>query len=242
MRWTGGHAMDKAHRSDWVSAWLTPLQANVLESFFATAAGQQFYLSGGTALAAFHLHHRASVDLDLFTLDDLALREADILLPQLAASMNCRLGAMRRTEHYREVFLEPESGDPLKIDLVRDFGPQYGEHARFGQVIVDSIENIGANKLTAILSRTEPKDFVDLYFILQAGYEFDELLAKAQTKDLGMHPFYLAGSLRQVRNFRRLPATTPPLTLLELQHFILALADRSLDQSAPPDHNSTIAN
>ena len=78
--------------------------------------------------------------------------------------------------------------------------------SRLGQVIVDSIENIGANKLTAILGRTEPKDFVDLYFILRAGYSFDDLLAKAQTKDLGLHPFYLAGSLRQVRNFRRLPA------------------------------------
>ena len=111
----------RRHRSDWVSAWLTPLQASVLESFFAATDGQQFYLTGGTALAAFHLHHRASVDLDLFTLDDLALREADILLPQLAASMNCRLGAMRRTEHYREVFLEPESGDPLKIDLAARF-------------------------------------------------------------------------------------------------------------------------
>ena len=78
MRWTGGHAMDKVQRSDWVSGWLTPLQASVIESFFATAAGQQFYLTGGTALAAFHLHHRTSIDLDLFTLDDLALREADI--------------------------------------------------------------------------------------------------------------------------------------------------------------------
>ena len=236
MRWTGGHAMDKARSSDLVSAWLTPLQASVLESFFATAAGQQFYLTGGTALAAFHLHHRGSVDLDLFTLDDLALREADILLPQLAASMNCRLGAMRRTEHYREVFLEPETGDPLKIDMVRDFGPQYGEHIRLGQVIVDSIENIGANKLTAILGRTEPKDFVDLYFILRAGYSFDDLLAKAQTKDLGLHPFYLAGSLRQVRNFRRLPATTPPLTLSELQYDMLVLADRLLDQEQPNDN------
>jgi hypothetical protein len=225
--------MHNAHRSDLASPWLTPLQASVLERFFAAEAGEPFFLTGGTALAAFHLHHRVSVDLDLFTLDDLALREADVLIPQLAADMGCRLGAMRRTQHYREVFLEPEIGDPLKIDLVRDFGPQYGEHLRVDRVIVDSIENIGVNKITAILGRTEPKDFVDLYFILQVGYDFDDLLAKAQTKDLGLHPFYLAGSLRQVRNFRRLPATTPPLTLPELQQFILALADRLLDRSTP---------
>jgi hypothetical protein len=233
MRWTGGHTMARAYHSDWVSDWLTPLQASVLESVFAAAAGQQFYLTGGTALAAFYLHHRVSIDLDLFTLDDLALREADVLIPQLAADLGCRLGSVRRTEHFREIFIEPAIGDPLKIDLVRDFGPQYGEHARFDQIIVDSIENIGANKLTAILGRTEPKDFVDLCFILRAGYSFDDLLAKAQTKDLGLHPFYLAGSLRQVRNFRRLPVTTPPLTLSELQSDMLRLADRLLDQERP---------
>lgn len=225
--------MANQSHSTLTSPWLTPLQATVLERFFATEVGQQFYLTGGTALAAFHLHHRMSIDLDLFTLDDLALREADFLLPKLAADAGCRLGSARRTEHYREVFFEPPAADPLKIDLVRDFGPQYGEHLRVNQVIVDSIENIGANKLTAILGRTEPKDFVDLYFILRAGYDFDDLVAKAQTKDLGLHPFYLAGSLRQVRNFRRLPVTAPPLTTSELQQFILALADQLLDQVAP---------
>jgi hypothetical protein len=33
-------------------------------------------------------------------------------------------------------------------------------------VIVDALENIGANKITAIFGRTDAKDFVDLYFIL----------------------------------------------------------------------------
>ncbi|MGQ9489466.1 MAG: nucleotidyl transferase AbiEii/AbiGii toxin family protein [Anaerolineae bacterium] len=104
-------------------------------------------------------------------------------------------------------------------------------------LVVDSIENIGANKLTAILSRTEPKDFVDLYFILKAGYDFDDLFVKAQAKDLGMHPFDLAGSLRQVRNFRRLPAVIPPLPLFELQQFILSLADELLDRATPPTND-----
>lgn len=67
--------------SDLASPWLSPLQASILKRFFATEAGQHFFFTGGTALAAFHLHHRVSVDLDLFTLNDLALREADVLIP-----------------------------------------------------------------------------------------------------------------------------------------------------------------
>ncbi|MBN1976523.1 MAG: nucleotidyl transferase AbiEii/AbiGii toxin family protein [Anaerolineae bacterium] len=194
-----------------------------------------FFLTGGTALAAYYLHHRLSIDLDLFTLGDLALREAAVLVPQLASDLGCRIGRARETEHFRQFLLEPEGTRPLQIDLVRDFGPQYGQHKRYGEVIVDSIENIGANKLTAILGRTEPKDFVDLYFILHSGHNFDDLLEKAQGKDLGLQPFFLAGALRQVLHFQHLPTTTPPLALPELQAFITALSNQLLDRLQPPE-------
>jgi predicted nucleotidyltransferase component of viral defense system len=214
--------------------WLTPLQEDFLIHFFATEASQRFFLTGGTALSAFHLHHRRSVDLDLFTLDDLALYETDNLVPQLASELGCEIGRARRSEHFRQFLLDSKTAEPLQVDLVREFGPQYGEHHKVGNVIVDSVENIGANKITAILGRSEPKDFVDLYFILQAGYNFDDLLAKAQEKDLGLQPFFLAGSLLQVKKFRFLPTTTPPLSLAELQAFIVRLAEQLIDQSKPP--------
>lgn len=112
--------------------WLTPLQAAFLNGFFAAEASQRFFLTGGTSLAAFHLHHRHSVDLDLFTLDDLALSETDILIPKLATELGCRIGRARRTEHFRQFLLEPAHDQTLQIDLVRDFGPQYGTAKRFG--------------------------------------------------------------------------------------------------------------
>jgi predicted nucleotidyltransferase component of viral defense system len=214
---------------------LSTLQREFLKRFFATAIGPHFYLTGGTVLAAFHLRHRLSVDLDLFTLDDLALREANALVPRLAQELGCHIGQSRRTENFIQFLLEPQTGEPLQVDLVRDFGPQYGERIEIDGVIVDSIENIGANKLTAILGRVEPKDFVDLYFILQAGYDFNDLLAKAQAKDLGMQPFFMAGALLQVRKLHHLPATTPSLTRSELEEFIIPLADELFDRSTPPE-------
>jgi hypothetical protein len=217
---------------------LTPLQASFLNRFFASDVGPLFFLTGGTALTAYYLHHRLSVDLDLFTLDDLALREAAVLIPQLATDLGCRIGRARETEHFRQFLLEPEAAPPLQIDLVREFGPQYGQHKRYGDVIVDSVENIGANKLTAILGRSEPKDFVDLYFLLHAGCSFDDLLEMAQEKDLGLQPFFLAGALRQVLHFQHLPTTTPPLALSDLQAFIIALSDQLLDRLQPPNQTA----
>jgi hypothetical protein len=45
---------------------LTPLQRDFLFRFFAQPASAPFALTGGTALAAFHLQHRISDDIDLF--------------------------------------------------------------------------------------------------------------------------------------------------------------------------------
>jgi hypothetical protein len=234
----GGQVAANERRPESPESSLTPLQASFLASFFATDVGQMFFLTGGTALAAYHLHHRLSVDLDLFTLDDLALREATALIPKVASDLGCRIGRARETEHFRQFLLEPEAAPSLQIDLMRDFGPQYGQHQKYGDVIVDSVENIGANKLTAILGRTEPKDFVDLYFLLHAGQDFDDLREKAQEKDLGLQPFFLAGALRQVLHFQHLPTTTPPLALPELQAFIITLSDQLLDRLRPPSQTA----
>jgi len=65
-------------------------------------------------------------------------------------------------------------------------------------------------------------------------YDFDDLLEKARTKDLGLQPFFMAGALLQVRHLRRLPSTTPPISLTELEAVILPLANRLLDQARPP--------
>ena len=44
---------------------LSALQRQLLEAFFSHASG--FYLTGGAALAGFHLGHRTTEDLDFFT-------------------------------------------------------------------------------------------------------------------------------------------------------------------------------
>ena len=46
---------------------LTELQELVLRAFFERE--RSFYLTGGAALAGYHLRHRETTDLDLFTLD-----------------------------------------------------------------------------------------------------------------------------------------------------------------------------
>lgn len=213
---------------------LTPLQAAFLHAFFAAPIGSHFFLTGGTALAAFHLHHRLSDDLDLFTLDGEALEASIRPVEEIAASIGCVLQRTRVTQYFHQLMLtHPQHEGPLRVDLVRDFGPQYGERLVRDGITVDSLDNIAANKIIAIFGRADIKDFVDLYFILQAGYDFDDLFTKAREKDTGLTEFYFAGMLRQAEGFTHLPRMIKPLDLETLKTFYAALARRLISRLNP---------
>lgn len=46
---------------------LTPVQEKVIDALAASPLKDQFYWTGGTALAVVYLHHRKSQDLDFFS-------------------------------------------------------------------------------------------------------------------------------------------------------------------------------
>lgn len=212
---------------------LTPLQGEFLALFFSSVVGPRFFLTGGTALAAYYLEHRYSEDLDLFTTDANALAETFPEMEGIARTLHAAFETRIATPTFRQIFLT-RGDESLKIDLVRDIDIQFGEHRDFDSVIVDAFENIGANKINAIFGRTVVKDFVDLYFILQTGLKFEDLLAMAKQKDGGLSEFYLAGMMRQARELNRLPRMLKPLDFEAMKKFYVGLGDELLRRTKPP--------
>ncbi len=213
---------------------LNPLQRDFLQAFFAQEIGQRFFLTGGTALAAFYLYHRLSVDLDLFTQDDVALSACIRPVDEIAAHLGCQLQRSRVSQYFQQVFLShPNYPTMLKIDLVRDFGPLYGERVVYDGIVVDSLENIAANKILALFGRAAMKDFVDLYFVLQRGYDWRQLFKMAQEKDSGLTLFYFAGMLRQIERQHSLPEMLVPVPLEELKAFFLNMAREIMSELNP---------
>lgn len=213
---------------------LTRLQRDFLFSFFAQPAAQPFVLTGGTALAAFHLQHRLSEDVDLFavaSLSDSELRHSEILELgfQAAQAAGLAIGATVESRapsvHFHQVFLTRGDEPRLKIDLVRDPGPQFGEPIIVEGVRVDALLNIAVNKVTA-LSRLAARDYIDLFFLAGVGFKFDELVERAKQKDLGLEEFYLSMALRAVEKIEPadLPKMLKPLDLNELKTYFLTLA------------------
>lgn len=214
---------------------LTPIQHMLLTRFFAYEIGRDFFLTGGTALAAFYLYHRLSEDVDLFTLEDGALDAAQDAVLAIVDDMGWEADIRRLSPHFLRVVLTTEEDTSLKADLVQDVGPQFGEKRWCEGILVDSIRDIASNKVTAILGRGDARDFVDLYFIIhQLGYDLDELLQMARQKDPGLTEFYLAGTMQQIHKVKDLPVMLKPVALEKLRSFYDELVDQLLAEHKPP--------
>ena len=119
------------------------------------------------------------------------------------------------------------------MDLVFDSAPRIElAETQVEGVVVESLADLRANKLTCILSRSEPRDLVDLLFLDRAGYPPERDLALALRKDAGLDPSVLAWLLGQFP-VAPLPQMLVPLNPAELTAFRDDLRER-LRQAAVP--------
>ncbi len=82
---------------------------------------------------------------------------------------------------------------------------------------VDSMFDIGVNKLVSINQRMEIKDFVDLYF-LRKKFNLWQLMNGAKDKfKFKIDPMLVASDLMKVETFDYLPKMEQPLELKDLQ-------------------------
>jgi predicted nucleotidyltransferase component of viral defense system len=215
---------------------LTPLQRKLLHEIGKSPLRDDFFLTGGTALAALYLHHRYSVDLDLFTENPAAVAHVPPTMQQIASRLNLDLTFTRTLGTFLEAFVTSPDGERVEFDFAQD-NPYRLEPTRLDPDLdlwVDNSKDIACNKLSALFDRTEPKDFVDVYFVVQELLPFDRLVSLARQKHVGIDDYWLAMALAQVERVRILPRMVKPLSLDELVAFFLARAKELMDQATPP--------
>jgi len=170
----------------WFEEVLYPFQDEVLA--VAARVDTGFYLTGGTALGRVYLRHRYSEDLDLFVNDDDRFQAwADRLLEAWRAEPVWRLSVQRRDPRFVRALVS--SGETqLKIEFVNDVRGRVGTPARHqGFGLVDTKENILANKVTALLDREEPKDLADVWGLCRRGdLVLNDALVGAASKAVGV--------------------------------------------------------
>ncbi|HSN98862.1 MAG TPA: nucleotidyl transferase AbiEii/AbiGii toxin family protein [Candidatus Nanopelagicales bacterium] len=197
---------------------LSPLQEEILRAFFQHE--QRFFLTGGAALAGFHLKHRRTADLDLFTTPS-ALGEGgdldagDAGLKAAAQQIGATIENIVTSPDFRRRLVRRGS-EGVMVDLVIDRAAQgHPEKQRMGEIRVDLPEEILANKLCTLLSRSEPRDLVDVYALQRAGFSLEQALPVAARKDGGLTPANLAWLLAQIEigDDARIPGGIQPAEL-----------------------------
>jgi predicted nucleotidyltransferase component of viral defense system len=186
---------------------LLPYQIQILKSFFGISATHHFFLTGGTALAAFYYAHRNSKDFDLFSIEDFSFKVIDDLMADIAKKAGATVSVKVVSPTYKEIYLENKKENWIqRIDIVREQPKRFGRIATIENIRVDSLENMATNKILALYSRLEPKDYIDLYLILmKSKWTFDRLFKMAKEKDTGLFEFYFANSISGIEKIETWP-------------------------------------
>jgi hypothetical protein len=189
------------------------------------------HLGGGAALSGLHLHHRLSRDLDVFCHDPQGVRDLVQLLPDAAKEAGVTARVVRDAGTFARATVD-FANRPLELDLVLESTPDLDAPTSADGILTESLTDLRAAKLTCILSRSEPRDLVDLLFLDRAGYPPEADMPLALRKDGGIDPAVLAWLLGQYPT-HPLPEMLIPLTEDELLRFRDDLRDRFKRASVP---------
>lgn len=169
--------------SSYYNDTLYPLQNKVLK--LIANLQTPFYLTGGTALSRCYFNHRYSDDLDFFVnKDPNFIKYSEIIISGF--SKEFEVETIIKSESY----ISLKVNKILKIDLVNGVQFRYGELQNkeiFSKV--DNIENILSNKLSALISRDEAKDVVDIWVIAKnIKINWKNIFLSANSKAVGIFP------------------------------------------------------
>ena len=156
---------------------LYKLQDKVLDIVFETE--KIFYLTGGTCLSRFYIEKRYSDDLDLFANSE---PRFNLAVKNVKTALLKHFGV--NTEVDGKDFIRLKINDLLQVDLVNDRVFYFGELIfQENGLIIDNIENILSNKITAVISRDNPKDIFDIYLISKYySFKWENILEAAHKK------------------------------------------------------------
>jgi len=168
---------------------LTEAQVRVLATLAPVTP--RWTLTGGGALAGFHLQHRTTRDLDLFWHGLSAFtREPEDCLQRLQVA-GFQTHVIQRTGGFVRLRAEV-AGEAVIVDLVAEsipsIEPPNEVTAANARISIDSVYEILVNKLGTLLHRAELRDLVDLQALLARGGDLARALRDASRKDGGFSP------------------------------------------------------
>lgn len=204
---------------------LTKKQEKIIQLIAETPELKNFYLSGGTALAGYYLHHRYSDDLDFFTEKKINSKILYKFIEKAKRALGSKEVKFEKLYDRYQFFLK-NGKDELKLEFALYPFHRLKKTKIIKNIKIDSFRDISANKLMAMLERFDPKDFVDLFFILKKR-NLDAIRKDVEKKfGIKIEDIYLGGELSKVRGIEALPKMIKKITIEELKDFFSEIAEQ----------------
>ena len=166
-----------------IRCYSNPVQREILIGLLDNdTIRNNFFLTGGTALSVFYLHHRSSIDLDLFNIEKSIMGDIYLWITHRWPGESKQIN---QNEYLLQMLIKG-----VKVDIVHDplsFMEKREKYHLDGDkfLTVDSLRNIAAGKLNAMVSRREIKDFLDFFFInkMVKGMDLETIYKDARKKE-----------------------------------------------------------
>lgn len=187
---------------------LTPFQTKVFNRIIEDQFFQEnFYFSGGTALAEFYLQHRYSNDLDFFTDKEVSYQTILSKLKPEFEKMGIDSFEYREQAGMKLFFFKKDDGQRLKVDFNYFPFTRLDKFKIYKEFKVDSFFDLAINKVNLILTRTNIRDYVDFYFIQEEkDYSWREIFKGVKEKfSWDIDSLNLAGKLLKVEKHHDYP-------------------------------------
>ena len=197
----------------------------ILEVIRACQRRVPCHLGGGCALSGAYLSHRLSGDVDLMCHEPSEVRLLMAELPAVARETGTKIELKRDAGTFVRASLKT-ADQSLELDVVHEAVTDLEiTQPSIEGVVIESLADLRASKLTCILSRSEPRDLVDLLYLDRAGFPPERDLELALKKDAGIDPGVLAWLLGQFP-IEPLPIMLQPLSSDDLLAFRIDLRER----------------
>jgi len=165
-----------------------------------------FYLSGGTALAEFYLHHRFSEDLDFFSEEEFESEDVSAVLKKIQKAAGIIRVRYEQSFNRNLFFLELEK-DEIKTEFTYFPFPRIEQKKKIGNLSIDSLIDIAVNKVFTIYQKPRSRDYIDLYCIMKReSWTIADLVRKARIKfDYHIDPLQLGAQFVKAQELKDYP-------------------------------------
>jgi len=182
-----------------------------------------FYLTGGTALAAYYLKHRYSEDLDFFSRAEIDTLSINVFLKWLKPVLGTRKIDFQQSFN-RNLFFLHTAHEILKTEFTHFPFELIEKPGKRDGVYINSIIDIAVDKAFTISQNPRARDFIDLYLILKKYKElsFEKLLKMARAKfDWQIDPIQLGTQLLKAKDLKDLPRMIQKIDNSEWRRFFM---------------------